>query len=122
MKIKNNKNITDEELIDLSLVPVMGTINTQEQQIEKSVNLLLSIDLEKNKFLEDGDKKTAICDALGGKMSAIYDYGQRQKDEGIKEGIKKMAEYMIKEGKSNEEIHEETELPLEEIEKIRNNI
>ena len=33
-----------------------------------------------------------------------------------------MAEYMIKEGKSNEEIHEETELPLEEIEKIRNNI
>ena len=36
-------------------------------------------------------------------MSAIYDYGQRQKDEGIKEGIKKMAEYMIKEGKSNEE-------------------
>ena len=55
-------------------------------------------------------------------MSAIYDYGQRQKDEGIKEGIKKMAEYMIKEGKSNEEIHEETELPFEEIEKIRDNI
>ncbi|MBQ6628955.1 MAG: hypothetical protein IJH65_09085 [Methanobrevibacter sp.] len=72
----------------------MGSVNTQEQQIEKSVKLILSIDLEKNKvknlvksiaylladkFLEDGDKKTAICDALGGKMSAIYDYGQRQK-------------------------------------------
>ncbi len=137
-KIKNEKEITDEELIDLALVPVMGSVNTQEQQIEKSVKLILSIDLEKNKvknlvksiaylladkFLEDGDKKTAICDALGGKMSAIYDYGQRQKDEGIKEGkdvaLKKMAKYMIKEGKTNEEIQKETELTLEEIQKIR---
>ena len=54
-------------------------------------------------------------------MSAIYDYGQRQKDEGIKEGkdatLKKMAKYMIKEGKTNEEIQKETELTLEEIQK-----
>ena len=141
-KIKNGIKINDEELIDLSLVPVMGSVNSQEQQIEKSVKLILSIDLEENKvknlvksiaylladkFLEDGDKKTAICDALGGKMSAIYDYGQRQKDKGIKEGIKegkdatlkKMAKYMIKEGKTNEEIQKETELTLEEIQKIR---
>ena len=82
-KLKNN-----EELIDLSLVPLMDSVNTQEQQIEKSISLILSIDLEKikvknlvksiayllaDKFLEDGDKKTAICDALGGKMNAIYD-------------------------------------------------
>ena len=58
-------------------------------------------------------------------MSAVYDYGQRQKDAGIKEGkkegIEKMAKYMIKEGKTNEEIQKETELPLTEIQKIRNN-
>jgi len=62
-----------------------------------------------------------------GKMSAIYDYGQRQKDEGIKEGIKegkeetfkKMAKYMIKKGESNEEIQKETQLSIEEIEKLR---
>jgi len=141
-KIKNEEYITDEELIDLALVPVMSSVKTQEQQIEKSANLILSIDLEKNKvknlvksiaylladkFLEDGDKKTAICDALGGKMSAIYDYGQRQKDEGIKEGIKegkeetfkKMAKYMIKKGESNKEIQKETQLSIEEIEKLR---
>ena len=56
-------------------------------------------------------------------MSAIYDYGQRQKDEGIKEGIKegnkKIAKYMIKEGKTNEEIQKETELTRKEIQKIR---
>ena len=148
-KLENNKDFTDEELIDLSLVPLMGSENTQEQQIEKSVELILSIDLEKNKvknlvksiaylltdkFLEDGDKKTAICDALGGKMSAIYDYGQRREEEGIeigkeegieigkKEGNKKMAKYMIKNGETNEEIQKETELSLEEIEKIRKEI
>ena len=112
----------------------MGSKNTQEQQIEKSVNLILSMNLEQfkvknivksiayllaDKFLEDGDKKTTICDALGGKMSAIYDYGQRQKNEGIKEGNEKLVKYMIKEGKTNEEIQKETDLTLEEIEKIR---
>lgn len=146
-KIKNEQEISDEELIDLSLVPVMGSSNIQEQQIEKSVSLILSINLEKNKvknivksiaylladkFLEDEKKKTIICDALGGKMNAVYDYGQRQKEEGIKEGIKegkkegikesfkKMAAYMIKKGENNEEIQKETGLTLKEIEKIRN--
>jgi hypothetical protein len=138
-KIKNDEEFTDEELIDLSLVPVMGSVNSQEHQIEESVNLILNIDLEKykvknlvksiayllaDKFLEDEEKKAVICDALGGKMSAIYDYGQRQKNEGIKEGIKEgkeiMVKYMIKEGKTNEEIRKETKLSIEEIEKIRN--
>ena len=137
-KIENNEKITDEELIDLSLVPVMGSKNTQEKQIEKSVKLILSINLENSKvknlirsiaylladkFLEDGDNKTILCDALGGKMSAVYDYGQRKKKEGIEEGIKetseKMALYMIKKGESDEEIVKETELSLEEIKKLR---
>ncbi|AMD16572.1 hypothetical protein TL18_00090 [Methanobrevibacter sp. YE315] len=39
----------DEELIDLSLVPVMSSKNTQEEQIEKSVNLILSINLDNYK-------------------------------------------------------------------------
>ena len=67
-------------------------------------------------------------------MSAIYDYGQRREEEGIeigkeegieigkKEGNKKMAKYMIKNGETNEEIQKETELSLEEIEKIREEI
>lgn len=152
-KLKNNEEFSDDELIDLSLVPLMNSVNTQEQQIEKSISLILSIDLEKikvknlvksiayllaDKFLEDGDKKTAICDALGGKMNAIYNYGQRREEEGKEEGIeigkeegieigkkegnKKLAKYMIKDGKNNEEIQKETELSLEEIEKIREEI
>ena len=63
-------------------------------------------------------------------MNAIYDYGQRREEEGKekgieigkKEGNKKLAKYMIKDGKNNEEIQKETELSLEEIEKIREEI
>ena len=68
-------------------------------------------------------------------MSALYDYGERKKQEGIKEGrikgikegrkeglkvySKKMALYMIKTGESDEEIHKETELSLDEIKALR---
>jgi predicted transposase YdaD len=113
----------------------MSSKNSQEHQIEKSAHLILSIDLEdykvKNlvksiaylladKFLADGDKKTAICDALGGKMNAVFNYGKRQKDEGIKEGKKEgIAEYMIKEGKTDQEIQKETGLTPEEIQKLK---
>ena len=37
-KLENKKDFTDEELIDLSLVPLMGSENTQEQQIENQLN------------------------------------------------------------------------------------
>ena len=56
-------------------------------------------------------------------MNAVYDYGERRKQEGIKEGIKegseKMALYMIKKGESDEEIQKETELSLDEIKALR---
>ena len=68
-------------------------------------------------------------------MSALYDYGERKKQEGIKEGMiegikegrkeglkvysKKMALYMIKKGESDEEIQKETELSLDEIKTLR---
>ena len=76
-------------------------------------------------------------------MNALYDYGERKKQEGIKEGrikgikeamiegikegrkeglkvySKKMALYMIKKGESDEEIKKETELSLDEIKALR---
>ena len=55
-----------------------------------------------------------------GQLKSIYEYGQRKLEEGRKEGIKEgTALYMIKEGKSNEEIQKETKLSIEEIEKLR---
>ena len=144
-KIKNNERITTNELIDLSLVPVMGSKNSRETQIEKSVKLILNIDLEKyeiknliksvayllaDKFLEDSDKKTVICDALGGKMNAVYDYGERRKEEGIKEGIKegkeeenkKIAIKMLKNNEDMEKIKEYIDISEDEIIKLKKEI
>ena len=42
-KLKNGIKITDEELIDLSLVPVMGSVNSQEQQIENIKTLKITL-------------------------------------------------------------------------------
>ena len=48
----------------------------------KIKNLIKSVaHLIVDKFLEDSDKKTAICDAVGGKINAVYDL---EKEEGIK--------------------------------------
>jgi LysM repeat protein len=52
-------------------------------------------------------------------MNAIYDYGKRQKEKGKKEVMKKMAKYMIKEGKTDQEIQKETGLTPEEIQKLK---
>lgn len=144
-KIQNNKKITTTELIDLSLVPVMGSKNSREIQIERSVDLILNLDLEQfeiknlvksvaylltDKFLEDGEKKTAICDALGGKMSAVYDYGQRRKEEGKKEGIKegikeeneKIAMKMLTNGENEEKIKKYTNITDEKIKELKNKL
>ena len=61
----------------------------------KIKNLIKSVaHLIVDKFLEDSDKKTAICDAVGGKINAVYDL---EKEEGIKkvnENIEKIKEYL----------------------------
>ena len=40
-------------------------------------------------------------------MSAIYDYRERKRKEGYEIGYEIFAKYMIKEGKTNEEIQKE---------------
>ncbi|MBQ6512825.1 hypothetical protein [Methanobrevibacter sp.] len=79
-----------------------------------------------DKFLEDGDKKTVICDALGGKMNAVYDYGERRKEEGIKEGKeeenKKIAIKMLKNNEDMEKIKEYIDISEDEIIKLKKEI
>lgn len=79
-----------------------------------------------DKFLEDSEKKVAICDALSGKMNAVYNYGQRRKEEGIKEGIKeeneKIAIEMIKNNEDYEKIKKYTKLSDKQITELKNKI
>lgn len=42
-KIENGEKLTTDELIDLSLVPLMGSKNSRDYQIEKPVNIILNL-------------------------------------------------------------------------------
>ena len=48
-------------------------------------------------------------------IRASYEDGR---DDGISEGIEKVALKMIRRGKSFEDIHEDTDLPIERIKKL----
>ena len=52
-------------------------------------------------------------------LAARYEDGR---DDGISEGIEKVALKMIRRGKSFEEIREDTDLPLERIKKLADKI
>lgn len=73
--------------------------------------------------MEDKEKKKVINDALGEKMNAVYNYGERRKEEGIKEGIKEekkdTAIKMIEDNQNNAKIKEYTELDDNTINQIR---
>ncbi|MBR0059523.1 MAG: hypothetical protein IJP99_09365, partial [Methanobrevibacter sp.] len=59
---------------------------------------------------------------LGGKMSAVYDYGQRKEQNGIKKGIKKGIKDVVlklyENGMGIDEISKYAEIDVEEIEKM----
>ena len=138
-KLMSDETFTTDELIDLSLVPLMGSKNTIEKQIEKSVNIIMKLNIIKennimniissvayllvDKFIENEEKKKVIGDALGDKMNAVYEYGQRRREEGIKEGKEEereeMAMIMIKDGQNNNLIKKYTKLNDKKINQIR---
>ena len=43
-----------------------------------------------DKFVGEALLKNLLLDKLGGKMGALYDYGQRKELKGIKEGMEKV--------------------------------
>jgi len=72
--------------------------------------------------------KNLLLDKLGGKMGAVYDYGQRKELKGIKEGMEKGIKKGIKDvvlklyenGMGIDEISKYAEIDVEEIEKMLN--
>ena len=52
-------------------------------------------------------------------MNAVYNYGQRRKEEGMKRGKKDTAIKMIKDNQTNTKIKEYTELDDNTINQIR---
>ncbi|WP_407381515.1 hypothetical protein [Methanobrevibacter sp.] len=96
--------------------------------------------LEVDKFVRDEKLRTLLTDALGDKMSAIYEYGERKeeqgrkegREEGIKEGRKEGIKEGIEEGEktivlnlhdskmTEEEISKKAKIDLKKVKKIIN--
>ena len=79
-----------------------------------------------DKFITDDEKRTILQDRLGGRMSAIYEYGQRKEKKGMEKGIEKGIDTTIeiltlyKKGVETKNIAEILKINLKEVERIIN--
>ena len=101
-KYKLEKIITPKEAIYFSLAPIMTKDGNIEENIRRVLNILFTLEelppstkslcyvilwLLVDKFVGESPLKNLLLDKLGGKMSAVYDYGQRKEEKGWKEGF-----------------------------------
>lgn len=95
-KIENNQQLSQKELLLISLICFMKTENGIENSILNSAITITNVpDLEKNiaqfvkgvvlllcdKFVEDESLNTTISNLVGGNMKIVEDYAQRKVDE-----------------------------------------
>jgi len=140
-KYKLKKIITPKESIYFSLAPIMTKNGDIEENIQRVLKILFTLDelhpstkslcyavlwLLIDKFLGETPLKNLLLDKLGGKMGAVYNYGQRKELKGIKEGMEKGIKKGIKDvvlklyenGMGIDEISKYAEIDVEEIEKM----
>ena len=114
-KVLKKKKLSSKEIICFALAPFMDKENI-EKNIKRVVNILIQLQryqpsdlhlarailwLAADKYIEDEELRILIQDLLGDKMSAVYEYGERKEQNGIKKGIEKGKKEGIKEGMEN---------------------
>ena len=146
-KYKSNNIITPKEAIYFALAPVMTKNGNIEENIQRTLNILFTLNeltvstknlcyaiqwLLVDKFMVESKLKNLLQDKLGGKMSAVYDYGQRKelkgkregkiegKIEGKREGMRELLWNIHNSGKSIDEISKMTNIGVRELEEILN--
>ena len=155
-KISNNEKINGRDLVLYALLPIIDSTHLNEYIRRVTNNLLkikgLTISLKElsmgiewllvDKYVTDEEERNILCDALGDKMTLIYEYGNRKEqkgfDDGLKKGMKEGKEEGMKEGKEEgkkeiiinllksgmtcEDIAQRINEPLECIIKISNSL
>ena len=79
-----------------------------------------------DKFIDDKEERNILCDALGDRMSLIYEYGNRREEkgryegmkEGKKEGMKEIISSLIESGTPLTEISQKTGKTIPELKEI----
>jgi hypothetical protein len=134
-KYKSNTIITPKEAIYFALAPVMTKNGNIEENIQRTLNILFTLNdlsvstknlcyaiqwLLVDKFMVESKLKNLLQDKLGGKMSAVYDYGQRKEQKGKIEGKIELLRDIYNSGKSIDEISKMTNIGVRELEEILN--
>jgi len=110
-KISNNQQLSEKELLLISLICFMKTENGIENCILNSAVTITNIpDLKMDigqfvkglvlmlcdKFVKDESLNTTISNLVGGNMKIVEDYAQRKVDEKTEEIVRNMDEKGIK--------------------------
>ena len=110
-KISNNQQLSEKELLLISLICFMKTENGIENSILNSAVTITNIpDLKMDiaqfvkglvlmlcdKFVKDESLNTTISNLVGGNMKIVEDYAQRKVDEKTEEIVRNMDEKGIK--------------------------
>ncbi|WP_295595192.1 hypothetical protein [uncultured Methanobrevibacter sp.] len=150
-KYKQGINIARKECIYFSLAPIMTKNGNIEENIEKTADILTKLNdippstrrlclgiewLLVDKFIKNKELKNLLLYLLGDKMSAIYEYGELKKQDGIEQGLKegmekgiekgmekgmeKIIKNLYESGMNIKEISSKTKIDKKQIEKILN--
>ena len=150
-KYKQEINITREECIYFSLAPIMTKNQNVEQNIKKTAEILIKLNdmpsstkrlcfgiewLLVDKFVKNKELKNMLLYLLGDQMSAIYEYGELKKQDGLEigkkegkiegkiegmiEGKKEIIKNLYESGMSIKEIALKTKMDINQVEKILN--
>ena len=129
-KLKNNKKITRDDMLHLSLVPFMSSKRPLDKQIEKTVQTLDKVRnnqecisdfafgielLIVEKFIKEERQHKKLTSILRDTMRIIAEWREEDYKNGEKKGSIKTAKNMIKKNYPLEEIMEITELNKETI-------
>ena len=118
-KISNNQQLSEKELLLISLICFMKTENGIENSILNSAVTITNIpDLKMDiaqfvkglvlmlcdKFVKDESLNTTISNLVGGNMKIVEDYAQRKVDEKLKERDEEIVRNMDEKGIKKEDI------------------
>ena len=106
-----NGNLENNILKTVNIFMTLNDIPLSTKKLCYGIQWLLV-----DKYVKEEELKNHLLDKLGGKMSAVYDYGERRSKEKEKEIISNLYES----GMQPEEIAEKTKINIKEIEKILN--
>lgn len=132
-KYKQKQEITQKESIYYSLAPIMTKNENIENNLEKTVKIILTLDnlpistknlcygilwLLIDKYCKDVLTRNLLSSVLGDKMKLIYEYGERKEQKGMQKGMRSILVKLYESGMSIKEIAEKTELDTKQVEEI----